>query len=319
MKLDGLSSGVTATAYLLALTSVTFCATNAFATDNCHTTVKVEEIAPGVYVRPGQHAVMFENQAIANIGFVIGSRYVAVIDTGGSQAEGDDLKYAIRQVTALPIRYVINTHAHPDHVLGNAAFKDDRVEFVGHTKLSRALATRGDIYLRRAATQLGKPLSGEFIVFPTLVVKDTRELDLGGRKLLVTAHSSAHTDHDLTVYDDQTGTLWLSDLLFMEHIPALDAGIKGWIDVLQQLSARPAQRVVPGHGPPQAPWPDAATDLFRYLTTLRDQTRRWIADGGDLGSAQGEVGYNEARTWKLFDEYHQRNVGVAFAELEWED
>ena len=104
----------------------------------------VTEVAPGVFVHQGRYEVQSpENRGdIANASFVVGDEAVAVIDTSGSAVMGEELRDAIRAVTNKPIKYVINTHMHPDHVFGNAAFKQDNPTFVGHYKLARALGTR---------------------------------------------------------------------------------------------------------------------------------------------------------------------------------
>ena len=144
-------------------------------------------------------------------------------------------------------------------------------------------------------------------------------LDLGERWLRIVAHQTAHTDNDLSIYDEATRTLWLSDLLFMEHVPVIAGSASGWLEVLTQLKRTPAQRVVPGHGPIQADWPEATHDIERYLATLRDEARTWLARDGDLLQAQENVGYGERDRWELFDQYHKRNVTAVYTELEWEE
>ncbi len=282
--------------------------------------LKVTEIAPGVFVYHGAYeiAAPVNGGAIANLGFIIGRDAVAVIDSGGTAQQGQRLKAAVRARTDKPIRYVINTHMHPDHVLGNAAFTGE-AEFVGHAKLKRALQARGAYYIDRAREIIGHDaLEGTSVVLPTVEIEGTRTLDLGDRPLTLTAHPTAHTDNDLTVRDEKTGTLFLGDLLFVRHVPALDGSLKGWLAVMRDLSAQPALRAVPGHGPPSVDWPAALKPQHRYLNRLLEGVREKIASGMRISDAARSVGLDEKDLWALFDDYHARNVSAAYAELEWE-
>ena len=281
----------------------------------------VTEIAPGFYVSQGGYeTVSPENRGhISNIGFIIGDDAVAVIDTGGSAAVGQALLAAIRQITKLPIRYVINTHMHPDHFFGNTAFIDENAEIVGHHKLARALQIRGAHYLQANRALIGgEAFDGTKIIPPTVAVQDSLTLDLGGRELHLTAHATAHTDNDLTIHDSQTGTLWLGDLLFVRHIPVIDGNITGWINAMKSLMVIEAERVVPGHGPASLPWPGAAEAQMRYLNGLRDVVRDMIAQGATLGEAARSIALDTRDEWLLGDEFHARNIAAAFTSLEWE-
>ncbi|MXQ12079.1 quinoprotein relay system zinc metallohydrolase 2 [Microvirga makkahensis] len=280
----------------------------------------VNEVAPGVFVHEAPIALANESNlgAIANLGFVIGRDGVAIIDTGGSLAAGERLLAAIRQRTTQPIRYVINTHMHPDHILGNAAFKAGGVTFVGHQNLPRALADREKAYLAANSGLIGASFRGTEIVPPTLLVAGTVELDLGNRRLRVEAWRTAHTNTDITVLDLATGTWFLGDLLFMGHLPALDGSLTGWIRTVRDLRSRPAARVVPGHGPSTAPWPEAAAPMEKYLTRLADDVRSSIRTGHTISEAAQQAARSEAGAWLLFNEFNPRNATAAFHELEWE-
>jgi quinoprotein relay system zinc metallohydrolase 2 len=280
----------------------------------------VAEIVPGVYMRQGvQQETSAENHGhIANIGFIVGAERVAVIDTGGSLREGLALRAAVRQVTDLSIAYVILTHVHPDHILGAAAFEQDRPEFIGHANLPDALARRAEGYLERARADLGDQAEGSRVIPPTSTVAATRTLDLGGRELLLRAHPTAHTNSDLSILDQQSDTLWLSDLLFVDRIPALDGRILGWLEVCDALERLDVRRVVPGHGPVPTDWRAALAAQRRYLDAVATGVRGVIHQRGTIAQAVERVARDEAGRWLLFDAYHGRNVTAAFVELEWE-
>jgi quinoprotein relay system zinc metallohydrolase 2 len=283
--------------------------------------LKISEIAPGVFVHQGRYELQSpQNRGdMANAGFVVGTDAVAVIDTLGSAVAGRELRSAIRAVTDKPIRYVINTHMHPDHVFGNAAFKEDNPAFVGHYKLARGLATRADRYLTINKEMLGEAaFEGIEIIVPTLAVETSLKLDLGGRTLVLETQATAHTDNDLTVTDTATDTLFLGDLLFSVHVPTLDGSIAGWLALIEELAKREAARVVPGHGPHAMQLPEALAPEQRYLSAIAADVRKLIKDGKTLEDATKIAGFSERDAWKLFDQYHVRNVTAAFAEIEWE-
>lgn len=281
----------------------------------------VEQVAPGNYVHYGVHAERSpENLGDnANIGFIVGDKCVAVIDTGGSRAVGDALRAAIREVTPLPVCYVVITHVHPDHFFGAAAFSADDPQFVGHVQLPSAFAARGKFYLKTLQRDLGDTANGSEVIVPKLLVHREQVLDLGNRIVRVRAWPIAHTDNDLTVFDERTGTLWLSDLLFLQHTPVVDGSILGFLKVLDTLERVPAQRVVAGHGRSDKPWPAVLEDERRYLQAIATQTRKAVKAGRTIQQAVESVGLEEEKNWVNFDTYHRRNVTSAFTELEWEE
>ncbi|MCQ8103595.1 quinoprotein relay system zinc metallohydrolase 2 [Methylomonas sp. SURF-2] len=283
--------------------------------------LQVAEVAPGVFVHiSAHHWPDRENHGeIANIGFIVGDSCVAVIDSGGSPQQGMALRRAVKKVTAKPVCYVINTHVHPDHIYGNSAFKAPGVRFVGHHKLARAMATRGPHYLSKADELLDIRVGPDNIIPPDLQVKESMTLNLGNRELQLTAHPSAHTDNDLSVYDKNTDTLWLADLLFLEHIPVIDGSIRGWLKELERLEKNQYKLVIPGHGRLVRDWPAGLQAHKAYLEQLAAEIRIMLKQGKTLEYAVDHVGLSARQLWRLFEEFHRKNVTIAFAELEWED
>lgn len=279
------------------------------------------EVAQGLYVRQGmtEDASVGNFDAIANLSFIIGRDAVAVIDPGGSLHDGRSLLRAIRARTQLPIRYVVLSHVHPDHIFGATAFQQDGTSFVGHSELPAQLAARGEFYRAGLERLLGATEAGD-VVIPTMLVQRSQplELDLGGRSLVLTAHPPAHTVTDLSVLDKQSGILLAGDLLFVDRVPVLDGDLAGWLAEFAAMRTSGIRQAVPGHGPPLVELQGAIAPLEHYFTLLRDETRAAITKGLPIEDAATSVAQSERSRWPMFDAYNGRNVIEAYRRLEWE-
>jgi len=275
------------------------------------------EVKPGVYVHFGrQQAMSIDNRGdIANIGFIVGESSIAVIDPGGSPEIGELMRSEIAAVSSLPVSHVIITHSHPDHMFGGSAFADVP-HILAHRNFTRALAQRA-LFYRNAFKELFTSANQMTALTPTEDTFESLQVDLGGRTLTLQQHPVGHTDNDLTVWDDQTRTLWASDVLFVGRVPSLDGSLTGWLSTMDALSELPVDIVIPGHGAAGS-WEELAKPQRRYLQKLLDQTRSAIAGNERLSEAIETVASDESDQWILFDVRHPGNVTRAFTELEWE-
>ena len=288
------------------------------------------EIADGVFSFTSVHELMTKANegAICNLGVIVGANATAVVDSGGSLVEAHELIAAIKTVTNKPVRYLINTHMHPDHIFGNAAFlpsdskpsdsKEDKPVFVGHAKLADAMQLRKEAYDKLNIKYLGAAAKGSEIVKPTLLAKEPIELDLGDRSLKVTPYSVAHTNTDISVIDSKTQTLFTGDLLFIDRTPVIEGDIKGLIAAIELLKTYPIKQVVPGHGRVTKDWIKALDNEQRYLTILLADIRANIKKGISMESTMDTAAASEKDKWLLFDITNRRNVNTIYPALEWE-
>ena len=309
----------------------------------------VAEVRPGVFVHTGLLEDWGPSNGgdVANLGFIVGSRCAAVVDTGGTPQLGARLRAAVERATPLPICYVINTHAHPDHMLGSTAFvaaapasasaaaaanaaatvpaavpvplPATAPKFVASASYARTLAARAPYYLNALQRDFNLQVPASAIVYPSSSVTGSLEIDLGDRVLTLRAWPTAHTDNDLTVFDHRTRTLFASDLLFVRHVPVLDGSLRGWLAVMNEMKRLDVATVVPGHGAVSHDWPAALDAQADYLGALLRDTRAAIRSMQPIQEAVARIAPSAGSAWVLTDRFHRRNLTAAYAELEWED
>jgi len=255
--------------------------------------------------------------AAANAGFVIGDDAVTVIDTFWSVEAATQLLAAIHRQTKLPVKFVINTHYHLDHVAGNGIFADAGAVVLAQRKVRGWIHTEN---LRLLGTYLTPELKAltEAVVSPMVVYDQGVDLYLGAREIQVRSFPG-HTDGDSIVLIPDARIVFAGDLFWRGMLPNLvDASTKPWIDTLDTLLAQnePGYTFVPGHGDVGSGRDVAA---FReYLMTLRTLVAQAEAQGKS-GDALAETVMPTLRAryghWDFIESLAKDNLLQTDAEL----
>ncbi len=252
-----------------------------------------------------------KQRAGANAGFVIGDDGVVVIDTFASADAAKQLLAEIRKLTKLPIRFVINTHYHPDHVAGNSVFVEG-----GAVVLAQRNVRGWILKLLRAIKPEQKSLV-EGITLPMVVYDQAVDLYLGSREIHVRS-LPGHTGGDSVVLIPDAKIAFGGDLFWRNTLPNLvDASTKPWVETLEVLAKiEPGYTFVPGHGDV-----GNAQDVvaFReYLATLRKLVSDAQAQGksGDaLAEAVMPALTEKYGQWVFFKDLAKPNILDTDAEL----
>lgn len=181
-------------------------------------------------IGPDLYAYISDNDASANSTFLVGDQGILVVDTGLNGVEGHKLLAEIRKVSQAPVRWIVNTHYHPDHRGGNGVVGPDAI--IISTEFTRA--------------KTEKPVK-ENSVNETVGPKGL-VLYLGGHEVRIYHPGPAHTMGDLVVYFPDEYTIATGDLFLTNSCPAMDEGdMENWITALDHMLALPVEHIVPGH------------------------------------------------------------------------
>jgi quinoprotein relay system zinc metallohydrolase 1 len=216
---------------------------------------------------------------IVNVGFIVTEAGVVVIDTGPSKRYGDALRQAIAQVTDKPVIQVLLTHHHPDHALGNQAFKDVPIGALAST--TQLLHEQGDGMAENLYRMVGDWMRGTEVVMPNETLQAGVK-SFGSHDVRL-VHQRGHSGADLAILDQQTGVLFAGDLVFYQRALTTpnSPGLAIWLADLATLQALPWTLIVPGHGPIAS---DARPfeQMRDYLGWLDQLLRDGAAEGRDM-------------------------------------
>jgi len=254
----------------------------------------VQQIGPGLY------AYISENDASANSTFLVSDQGILVVDTGLNAREGGKLLDQIRKTSQAPVRWIVNTHYHPDHHGGNGVVGPDA------------------IIISTAFTRAQMPNSAPDYALNETIGAKGLTLYVGGHEVRIYHPGPAHTRGDLVVYFPDEHTIATGDLFLNNSCPAMDDGdMENWIAALDQMLELPVEHVVPGHF--ELSTKNELQHFRNYLADLRDQVKRMRSNGLSLTQVQKALvlsAYKDLRQFPQYEATFKDNAAAYYKQLE---
>jgi cyclase len=251
-------------------------------------------------IGPDLYAYISDNDASANSTFLVSDQGILVVDTGLNTQEGRKLLDEIRKISQAPVRWIVNTHYHPDHRGGNSVVGPDAVTI--STAFTRAQLA-GSTYRDSVNETVG----------PSGVV-----LYVGEHGVRIYHPGPAHTRGDLVVYFPDQRAIATGDLFLANSCPAMDDGdMENWIVALDQMLALPLEQVVPGHF--ELATKNELQRFRNYLADLRDQVARMRNNGLSLEKVQKSLVLSAYKDFRQFPQYEatfKDNAAAYYKQLE---
>lgn len=294
---------------------------------DCRDEVPWQAVGPGVWVWPPAADGEIDP---ANAGHVVPTtvivhgRQALLIDPGPSRAHGLRVRQSLACRFGAQVRWIVNTHAHAENVLGNAAFADrlaqGRLQILANAATRAGMARRCPDCLASLTAKVGTAaMAGTHIVLPSRTLREGEVLRLGSHSLQVLPTERGHTDGDLLLWEPRLRLLWAGGLVYGQRLPELAQGsVDGWLAALDRLAAlRPS--VVLGNTVSVAAGPDALPPALlhtrQYLADLRAAVLGAM-DAGQQAHEAGGLALPPYAGWVGYAERQGFNAQRAWRELE---
>ena len=255
------------------------------------------------------------NGNMSNSCFVnMGASYL-VIDSGPTYQYAMQAYAKMKQIKNLPISYVINTHVHDDHWLGNAYYAEIGVKIIGSSAFKDEVKVEMTRMQRRITPEAYAKTTQEF---PSVFVEETMLLTIDNKKVhLISVNQKAHTESDLLVYIPNEKMIFVGDLVFNDRLPSIrDGNLQGWLDALDEVRLMDVNFIIGGHG--KIVNRSSIDMTYNYIKTLREEVSASIDDGVEIADAVNMIKMQKFKDINFYDSMHRQNVEIAYRMLEWE-
>jgi cyclase len=251
--------------------------------DRAFAAEKLTQIAENIYAYVGTKNSSKNNSFGANAGIIIGKDGIVVVDTMISAKEAKRFIRDIRTISHKPIRYVVNTHYHFDHVFGNSEFAKLGAVVIAQENVKKAMENSARDTLKNIGEYglTPKDMKGTTLAYPVLTYGDRMTIDIGGQQIELFHARQSHTDGDTLVYLPGKKVLFAGDILFTNYHPFLGEGnIEEWAKELDDIRSMDVEKIIPGHGPLSGK--NDLEDMKKYILMFDKKAKELASQSDDV-------------------------------------
>ena len=246
-----------------------------------------QQVAPNIYalITPTRDLPNPENKGWnSNSAFVVTNSGVLLFDSGSSSAIGGAIKKVIAQITDQSVRWIINSHAHGDHWLGNAVFKDTVEAIYATQQVKNKIAEDGQGWVNRFIQMTEGATGHSEILVPTNIIDQRKTISFGDREGVLFLSGNSHSPGDILLWLKDEKVLISGDVIYSDRMPStLDSDLRQWLLLLDELNQLQPDVVIPGHG--------KVTDLEGVMRLKNLLQSFWdaVQQGYDKGQSDFEM------------------------------
>jgi len=282
--------------------------------------MKLVRVSEHVYFVQGKAGAATDNKGfISNSGFVVTNDGVVVFDALGTPSLAEKYLGLIRTVTKAPIRKVVMSHYHADHVYGLQVFKDLGAEVIAPAGARDYLASPvADSLLETRRTELKPWVDARTRLVPAdKYLDEDTQFELGGMTFRISLQGMAHSEGDMAMLVEPDQVLFTGDVIFEGRIPFIgETNTRNWLKQLEKLKSAKVKALIPGHGS-MAKDPNKLIGFtYHYLSVLREKMGEAVDKGIIFEKAYDQVDWSEYEFVPAFFEANRRNAYNVYLAME---
>lgn len=282
--------------------------------------MSLQQVSEHVYYVQGKAGIATDNAGfISNAAAIVTPEGIVVVDSLGSPSLANKFLALLKEVSDQPVKKVLVTHYHADHIYGLQVFKELGAEIIapaGYHEYLDSPVSSERLEERRFSLA---PWVNEstYLVRPDVVIDAPMNLELGGVKITVNFLGAAHSDGDLSVLVEPDRVLISGDIIFEGRVPFTGgADTAHWLDLLKRLDNTKLKALIPGHGPAAKDPVGAIRLTLNYLSRVREEMAAAVEELMPFDEAFDQADWSEFADLPAFEAAHRNNAYGVYLSLE---